>query len=196
MEALDIRVTLTAEAICRTHLLGNLKEETNSSGESKTEISLFAKTVSLLLTSLFIILITINIILATPTLSHCAEAVTPKQTSTVINGQNTTKVWSCSWYSKSSTIREGTWQKWGGKTANGEQFDENALTCATWGYLFGARLKVTNLENGKSVICRVTDRGPNMKLYRAGRIVDLSKGAFSRIADLKRGVINVNVEEV
>lgn len=44
-------------------------------------------------------------------------------------------------------------------TANGEKYDEDALTCASNDYPFNTFLKVTNIENNKSVICRVNDRG-------------------------------------
>ncbi len=52
----------------------------------------------------------------------------------------------------------------------------------------------TNMENGKVVICEVTDRGPAKKLVEKGRIVDLSKRSFEAISDLKKGVIQVRVE--
>lgn len=79
-------------------------------------------------------------------------------------------------------------------TANGERYYENALTCASMDYKFNTLLKVTNLENGKSVICRVNDRGNFKKKY--GRIIDLSRGSFAKIADLKLGIIKVKVEVV
>lgn len=78
-------------------------------------------------------------------------------------------------------------------TANGEHFDENALTAASWGYKFGTRVKVTNLRNGKSVIVRINDRGPGKKLYRNGRIIDLTRGSFARLAALRDGVIPIKV---
>ena len=78
-------------------------------------------------------------------------------------------------------------------TASGEKFNENALTAASWSYPLGSRIKVTNLRNGHAVVVRCNDRGPGKKLYRAGRIVDLSRGAFEAIADLDEGVIPVKV---
>jgi len=78
-------------------------------------------------------------------------------------------------------------------TANGERYNEDAFTCASLDYKFNTFLKVTNIGNGKAVIVRVTDRG-NFKKY--GRILDLSRGAFAKIADLKIGVIKVKVEVV
>jgi rare lipoprotein A len=78
-------------------------------------------------------------------------------------------------------------------TANGERYNQEAMTCASMEYKFNTILKITNIENGKAVIVRVTDRG-NFKKY--GRIIDLSKGAFAKIADTKLGVIKVKVEVV
>lgn len=97
-----------------------------------------------------------------------------------------------SYYTSKSCKKEGTSGVW---TAYGERYDERALTCATRDRaLFGRYIKVTNLENGKSVIVRVNDFGPNKKLFRKGRIIDLSKGAFVEIADTKKGVIKVKIE--
>jgi len=76
-------------------------------------------------------------------------------------------------------------------TANMERFDDSELTCAVWDLAFNTILKVTNLENGKSVLVRVNDRGPARRLNRA---IDLTKAAFSRIADLEKGLADVSVE--
>jgi rare lipoprotein A len=75
----------------------------------------------------------------------------------------------------------------GRRTANGERFDGQGVTAAHKYLPFGTRLKVTNPTNGKSVIVRVNDRGP----YIAGRGLDLSYGAFSRIAHPGQGVASV-----
>ena len=75
-------------------------------------------------------------------------------------------------------------------TASGEPFDPEALTCASWDYRFGMVLKVTNPANGKSAMVRVNDRGPARRL---SRLIDLSRGAFSKIADLNVGLIQVEV---
>ena len=79
-------------------------------------------------------------------------------------------------------------------TASGERFQENAFTCASMDYPFGTWLKITNIENHKFVFVKVNDRGNFKKKYR--RIIDLSKGAFDKISDLKLGVITVKVEVV
>jgi len=64
------------------------------------------------------------------------------------------------------------------------------LTCAHRDLPFGTRLKVTNLENKKSVIVRVNDRGP----WVTGRIIDLSYAAAKQLGMIKNGVIKVRIE--
>lgn len=76
-------------------------------------------------------------------------------------------------------------------TANGEHFNENSLTAASWKYKLGSYVKVTNLRNGKTVIVRVNDRGPGKRLYRKGRVIDLTRGSFAKLADLRVGVIPI-----
>jgi len=98
-----------------------------------------------------------------------------------------------SYYTYESCRREGTSGVW---TASGERFNENDFTCAMRRRDFGKYYKVTNLANGKSVIVRHNDFGPNKKLHDQGRVVDLSKAAFQAISSLKLGVINIKVEEV
>ena len=78
------------------------------------------------------------------------------------------------------------------KTASGERFDNHAMTAAHKTLPFGTEVKVTNLNNGKSVTVRINDRGPFVK----GRIIDLSMAAFSQIADPDRGVVKVEIRVV
>ncbi|OGW75286.1 MAG: hypothetical protein A2Z72_00995 [Omnitrophica bacterium RBG_13_46_9] len=78
-------------------------------------------------------------------------------------------------------------------TASGEIFDPASLTCASWDYRFDTLLRVTNIGNGRSVIVRVNDRGPNKRL---GRAIDLTKYAFSKIADIEEGLIATRIEEI
>lgn len=73
-------------------------------------------------------------------------------------------------------------------TANGEQFDPEALTAAHKTWAFNTRVRVTNPANGKSVVVRINDRGP----YVAGRCIDLSRAAFRAIAPLSQGELTVN----
>ena len=79
----------------------------------------------------------------------------------------------------------------GALTAGGERFDPHAMTCATWDYPLNSHLRITNLNNGRQVLCRVNDRGPARGL---GRAVDLTPNAFSQIADPGEGTIPVAVE--
>lgn len=78
-------------------------------------------------------------------------------------------------------------------TANGEVFDDSKMTCASWDYAFGTLLEVTNVRNGKSVVCRVNDRGPAKRL---NRMVDLSKAAFIKIENPRKGLTRVKMRVV
>lgn len=78
----------------------------------------------------------------------------------------------------------------GNLTYSGEKFDKNKFTCASNHYKMGTMLEVTNVLNGKSVVVKVNDTG-GFK----GKTIDLSEGAFKKIADLKQGVIKVKVEQ-
>ena len=80
----------------------------------------------------------------------------------------------------------------GRKTASGQTFNNNELTCAHKSYPFGTALKVTNIKNGKEVVVIVTDRGP----FVEGRVIDLSQEAFKRIAFLSSGYITVKIEKL
>jgi rare lipoprotein A len=80
----------------------------------------------------------------------------------------------------------------GRTTASGERFDMNALTAAHKTLPFGTKVKVTNLENGKSVTVRITDRGPFVK----GRVIDLSLAAAKKIDMVKAGVAQVEIRRV
>lgn len=74
-------------------------------------------------------------------------------------------------------------------TANGETYNMNDLTAAHRTLPFNTVLKVTNLDNGKSVQVRVNDRGP----YAKNRIIDLSKKAAQEIDMLGPGTANVEL---
>jgi len=81
-------------------------------------------------------------------------------------------------------------------TANMEIFDDDELTCAIWHVPFDTILEVTNLQNGKKVMVRVNDRGPAKRLCRQGRVIDLAKAAFQKIADLDKGLIKVRIRPI
>jgi len=78
------------------------------------------------------------------------------------------------------------------KTASGERYKHELKTAAHRILPFGTKIKVTNLANDKSVVVKINDRGPYVK----GRIVDLSRSAFSSIANTASGVISVKLEVV
>ena len=80
----------------------------------------------------------------------------------------------------------------GKKTASGAKYDKNKMTCAHNDYAYGTMLKVTHLENKKSVVVKVIDRGPYIK----GRIVDLSRAAAAKIGLIQDGIAQVKVELV
>lgn len=78
----------------------------------------------------------------------------------------------------------------GRRTANGERFDQNALTAAHKTLPFGTKVRVTNVSNGRSVVVRINDRGP----YSHGRVIDLSKGSAQQIGLVSMGVGTVKLE--
>lgn len=79
----------------------------------------------------------------------------------------------------------------GRTTANGETFNKWAMTTASNSHKMGTKLKVTNVANGKSVIVKVNDTG-GFKKY--GRTLDLSRGAFSKIANTSSGTIKISIK--
>ena len=81
----------------------------------------------------------------------------------------------------------------GKKTASGEVFNQNAMTAASNSHKMGTKLKVTNVATGKSVIVKINDTGGFSKL---GRKLDLSQGAFARIAPLSQGICKVKIERL
>jgi rare lipoprotein A len=78
----------------------------------------------------------------------------------------------------------------GRRTANGEVFDMNGLTCAHPTLPMGAILKVTNLVNSKSIFVRVNDRGP----IAPNRIIDLSLAAAYALGFTESGIAKVRIE--
>lgn len=80
----------------------------------------------------------------------------------------------------------------GRKTANGEIYDETAMTAAHRTLPFGTVLRVTNIRNGLSVIVRINDRGP----FHPDRVLDLSKAAAEELDLIKHGVTEIESEIV
>ena len=80
----------------------------------------------------------------------------------------------------------------GRKTANGEVYDMHGISAAHPTMPIPSYARVTNLENGKSIIVRVNDRGP----YKRNRIIDLSVGTAKALGFYGRGLAKVRVEYV
>lgn len=80
----------------------------------------------------------------------------------------------------------------GKKTSSGEAYDKNDFTAAHKTLPFGTKVKVTNQDNGKSVIVKINDRGPHSK----NRLMDLSRAAFSEIGSVNSGILKVEMEVV
>lgn len=78
----------------------------------------------------------------------------------------------------------------GNYTASGEVFNQNALTAAHPSLPMGTRVRVTNLDTGRTVLVRINDRGP----YHGGRILDLSAGAARIIGLTDSGVAPIRLE--
>lgn len=95
-----------------------------------------------------------------------------------------------------SAANAATASWYGGKfhgrtTASGEKFNKWAMTTASNSHKMGTKLEVTNITNGKKVIVKVNDTG-GFKKY--GRTLDLSRGAFAKIADINQGLIKINIK--
>jgi rare lipoprotein A len=103
----------------------------------------------------------------------------------VATGQKTKKsmkvryIGTASWYGKKHQGR---------KMANGKRFDCHQLTAASWYFPLGTPIRVVNLNNGKSVIVTITDRGPNFRLHR---ILDLSEAAAFNLDYVGDGLTQV-----
>lgn len=78
----------------------------------------------------------------------------------------------------------------GKRTANGELFDENELTAAHRTLQMPSLVRVTNLENGRTIVVRVNDRGP----FSKGRVMDLSKRSAELLGFRDRGTAKIKLE--
>jgi len=117
--------------------------------------------------------------------TEAAPTVTPAATETETSSAKMVEMgtMTASWYGPGFHGRT---------TANGEVYDQMALTAAHKELPFGTMLLVTNPRNGRSAFVRINDRGP----YINGRDLDLSQGTATALKMIKRGVIEVKVEEV
>ena len=121
-----------------------------------------------------------------------AKIQVPKEEPSVIDklndvASNTVRRFSqtgvASWYGR---------QFHGRKTASGETFDMNGLTAAHRSLPLNCYIRVTNKNNGKSVIVKVNDRGP----FHGNRVVDLSYGAAKSLGITNAGTASVSIERV
>ena len=78
----------------------------------------------------------------------------------------------------------------GRQTASGEVFDNGSFTAAHRRLPFNTIVRVTNLENGRSVKVRINDRGP----FNGGRIIDVSEAAARELGMIRDGVVRVRLE--
>ncbi|WLG44133.1 MULTISPECIES: septal ring lytic transglycosylase RlpA family protein [Pseudomonas] len=78
----------------------------------------------------------------------------------------------------------------GKRTASGERFNQHGLTAAHRQLPFGTRVKITNLNNDRSCVVRINDRGP----YSRGRLIDVSREAADQLGMLRSGTAKVRVQ--
>jgi rare lipoprotein A len=84
----------------------------------------------------------------------------------------------------------------GERSASGETYDQRELVAAHPSFPFGTIVRVTNLENSRTVTVRIIDRGPSRGSQRAGTIIDLSREAGRRLGMLEDGRVRVRLEIV
>lgn len=80
----------------------------------------------------------------------------------------------------------------GKRTASGEPYNMNEMTAAHRRLPFGAKVRVTNLRNNRSVLVRINDRGPFVR----GRVIDLSLAAARKLDMVRAGVTKVEIAPV
>lgn len=81
--------------------------------------------------------------------------------------------------------------------ANGKKFNPDKLTAASWFYPLGTKVRVTlksSQRRSRSVLVKITDRGPAYDLVRDGRAIDLSEAAFRQLASPDVGLVPVKIE--
>lgn len=81
----------------------------------------------------------------------------------------------------------------GQPTASGKIFNPAKMVAAHPTLPLGTTVRVTNLENGRSVVLRIIDRGPYGRNRRKGCIIDVSKGAARRLGFIRQGLTAVRV---
>lgn len=101
-------------------------------------------------------------------------------------------------HNQQENILSGIASYYGGRhngrlTASGDIFDSSKMTAAHRSLPFGTKIKVTNLENGNSIVVEITDRGP---AKWTGRIIDVSTAAARKLGMIKSGVAQVTLQIV
>jgi len=114
-------------------------------------------------------------------LGACAPSVPPVAPTQVVHPKGFTQVGVASWYGSAHAGRS---------TASGELFDPNAMTAAHRTLPLGTMARVTNVENGRSVLVRINDRGP----VDESRIIDLSRAAADALGFRASGIAKVKLE--
>ena len=92
----------------------------------------------------------------------------------------------------SAQCGSASWYALTSKTASGERMNPAAMTAAHKKLPFGAKMRVTNQRNGKSVVVRINDRGPFIK----GRVLDLSKAAAHKLGFINAGHTKICMERI
>src|SRR5258706_11030243 len=85
----------------------------------------------------------------------------------------------------------------GKRMANGDRFDPDKLTAASWFYPLGTKVRVTidaPDREQRAITVTITDRGPAWRLVRRKRIIDLTEAAFKELAHPDLGLIHVQVQ--
>jgi rare lipoprotein A len=80
----------------------------------------------------------------------------------------------------------------GRPTASGEIYDMHEMTAAHRYFAFGTRVRVDNLDNGRSTEVRINDRGP----FKKGRIIDLSRAAAEKVDMIGPGTARVRIRVI
>lgn len=121
-----------------------------------------------------------------------AKIELPEEEPSVIEKLNTVASNTVRKFSQTGTASWYGRQFHGRKTASGETFDMNAMTAAHRSLPLNCYIRVTNRNNGKSVVVKVNDRGP----FHGNRVVDLSYGAAKQLGITSAGTAKVSIERV
>ncbi len=101
-----------------------------------------------------------------------------------------------SWYSRADLIRDGQDKRTHFIMANGKEFKDDSMVCASWDFPLNTLVRIINIVGGNSIIVRVSDR--TARRFK-GKRIDLSKGAMQALGGrraLKKGLLQVSVERI